>query len=94
MEQLKNILISKALAFKAVVGVPKDGKRQRPLNPSWEEAKEFGTYCRLSTPFVMKLFKIYGKQQVLGLRSYLGDSRCPANMYAGMVVNRLKALKK
>lgn len=76
----------------AATGLPV--KKQRPINLVWEEASEFGQYVRLSTPFVMKLFKIYGKNEVLSLRSYLKDSQCATSMYAGMVINRLKGLKK
>lgn len=46
---------------------------KRKLNQTWEVADEFAKYVGLNTIFVLKIFKIYGEQNVLALRSYLKD---------------------
>lgn len=52
-----------------------DGKKHRPINEKFEQAKEFGKYVGIDTILVMRLFKIYGVGEVLGIRSWLAD--CP-----------------
>ena len=45
----------------------------RKRNITWEEAEQMAIYLKLKTTFIMKLFKIYGKNKVLSLQSYLKD---------------------
>lgn len=52
---------------------PEKVEGKRPINTTYEEAKEFGTYVGLNPIFVLKLFKQYGKDRVLNLRSWLKD---------------------
>ncbi len=63
MQQVGSILARKKF-------VVRSGKE---INPVWEEAVEFGEYVGLKPVFVMKLFKLYGKNKVLELRSNLRD---------------------
>jgi hypothetical protein len=60
------------------------------INPLWEEAKEFGEYVGLPTKFVLRLFKVYDKKKVLGLRSWLKDAPHDPKRFAGLVVWKLK----
>jgi hypothetical protein len=76
MEGLKKIVKDKKI-------VKKKGKR--PLNMRYEHAKEFGEYVGLDTIFVLKLFKIYGMEKVLGLKSWLKDCPHDPDRYAGLV---------
>lgn len=63
----------------------------RPLNTNWEEAKNFGDKFGLKTPFVMKLFKSYGKQKVLNLYSYLADfPNTKGKGMEGLIIYKLK----
>jgi len=55
--------------------VLKPNQSKRPINMNFEQAFEFGKYVGLSTFFVMRLFKTYGKKEVLSIRSWLYD--CP-----------------
>ncbi len=90
MEEIKNTLLKRA----GELHKPQlSAEKLRPINIQWEEAKEFGSYVGLSTPFVLKLFKQHGKHKVLALRSFLKDSMCDKKFFAGMVVNRLKGKK-
>lgn len=52
----------------------KKNESKRPINERWEQAKDFGEYVGLPTTFVMRLFKIYGVDKVLGIRSWLYDA--------------------
>ena len=45
----------------------------RKRNVEWEEADVMGKYIKVSTPFIMKLFKKFGKNKVLNCQSYLKD---------------------
>ena len=45
----------------------------RKRNVTWEEAEVMGKYIKVSTPFIMKLFKKFGKNKVLNCQSYLKD---------------------
>jgi hypothetical protein len=49
-------------------------KGKRPINELWETADEFGKYVGIPTPVVLRMFKLYGKGKVLGLRSWLYDT--------------------
>ena len=60
------------------------------VNQNYEEAKEFGDYVGLPVFFVLKLFKLYGKSKVLGLRSWLGDINADPKRYKGLVIWKLK----
>lgn len=65
--------------------------KKRGGNPNWIEAEQFGKYVRLSTPFVLKLFRVYGKGKVLGMQSFLRDiPNLDPSRYAGLVIWRLK----
>lgn len=46
---------------------------KRPINERWETAKEFGEYVGLPTTFVLRLFKIYGIDRTLSIKSWLFD---------------------
>jgi len=48
---------------------------KRDINTKWEVADEFGKYVGLPTTFVLRLFRIYGQNKVLSIRSWLKD--CP-----------------
>ena len=45
------------------------------LNLKWEKAFEFGQYVGLPTTYVLKLFRDFGEDKVLALRSDLSDYR-------------------
>ena len=45
----------------------------KPRNINWEQADEFAKYVGFTTPFVMRLFKTYGKEKVLSLKSWIKD---------------------
>ena len=67
---------------------------KRGGNPNWIEAETFGKYVGLSTLFVLKLFRVYGKGKVLGLQSWLKDvPNLDKKRYAGLVIWRLKGGK-
>lgn len=67
-------------------------KNERPLNENWEVADEFARYVGLKTPFVLKLFRIYGRAKVLSLRSWLKDAPCDPLRRNGLVVWKLKQM--
>lgn len=48
-------------------------KKYRPINETWELADEFGKYVGMSTTAVLRLFKLYGKGNVLAIKSWLYD---------------------
>lgn len=58
-------------------------------NLDWEEACDFGDYVGLHPAFVMRLFKQYGKEKVLDLRSYLKDAPYKKKL-EGLTVWKLK----
>ena len=64
MQNINIILKEKKVILKV-------SKRKR--NVTWEEAEVMGKYVKLSTPFIMKLFKKFGKNKVLNCQSYLKD---------------------
>ena len=72
MQDLKSILANKQLVIT---------KGKRPLNLTFEEACQFGEYVGINIFVVMKLFKLYGKEKVLSLRSWLYD--CPFDSKKG-----------
>lgn len=45
----------------------------RAKNIDYEDADRFAKYLGFNTLFILKLFKIYGKDRVLSLQSYLKD---------------------
>jgi len=71
-------------------------KPQKPIttkrgNPDWNDAQQFGEYVSLSTPFVLKLFRLYGKGKVMGLQSWLKDiPNLDRSRYSGLVIWKLK----
>lgn len=68
-----------------------DTQSTRPINLPYEEAKRFGLLVGLSTPFVLKLFREFGKQNVLRLESYLRDYPNPTRKsLAGIIVWKLR----
>lgn len=79
--------IASILSKKSVMKV----NSQRKVNMNWEEARMFAEYVGLSIPFVLRLFKNFGKKKVLNLKSWLKD--CPYDPkkgMAGLVVWKLK----
>lgn len=48
-------------------------KKSRPINPIWESAAEFGKYVGIPTVVVLRLFRLYGMKETLGIRSWLAD---------------------
>lgn len=52
---------------------PIERKSGRPINERFEKAKEFGEYVGISPIVVMRLFKLYGEERVLKIRSWLKD---------------------
>ena len=79
MNNIKSLILNK----KIYIRVAPEGKKPRSINPLWEEADEFAKYVGLKTPFVLMLFKRYGKFKVLSQRSYLADYS--GNRYATLV---------
>jgi hypothetical protein len=67
-----------------------DPQKQRPTNWLWEEAKEFGEYVGISTAFVMRLIKMFGKAKVFGLRSWLKDLQYDKRGKYGLIMWKLK----
>jgi hypothetical protein len=59
------------------------------INYRWERAKEFGGYVGLSTPFVLKMFTLYGENKVLNLRGWLKDIPHDRSL-EGLLVWKLK----
>lgn len=84
MDTLKDVLERKRERLK------QQPKNERPANLKWEEAQEFAKYVGLTTPFVLRLVKIYGPGRVYGLRSWLKDCPHDPARYAGLVVWKLK----
>lgn len=65
MQSLSQILIKKDFL--------KQNTSKRKGNIRYEEAREFGEYVGLNTIFVLKLFRDFGRERVLSLRSWLKD---------------------
>lgn len=66
-------------------------EHKRDINLSYEEAQEFGKYVGLNTIFVLRLFKTYGKQKVLNLRSWLKDMpNKETKKLPGLIIWKLK----
>lgn len=66
MQNIRNILKEKKATHAPLA-------KQRKRNITWEEADVMGKYVELSTPFIMSLFKKFGKNKVLNCQSYLKD---------------------
>ena len=65
------------------------------VNLKWEQAKEFIRYCGFKEDFslivfVLKLFRVYGIERVLALKSWLKDYNCDRNRIRGLLVWKLK----
>lgn len=67
MESLGSILSKK------IVKNEESNKKSRKINTTFEQAREFGDYVGLPTLFILRLFKVYGKEKVLGIKSWLKD---------------------
>ena len=87
MDTLKNALAKRERELKN-----NKSNNKKPINSKWEEADEFAKYVGLSTPFVLRLIKIYGPGKVYALRSWLKDAPHDPARYAGLVVWKLKQL--
>lgn len=87
MEELKSLLEQRALPIKKE-------EKQRKRNPIWDSAKEFGDYIGLPTPFILKLFKIYGQSEVLKTRSFLKDYPTDGQGLHGLIIWKLKENQK
>ena len=75
----------------------KDKKFEKPLaakkiNLKFEKASEFAKYVELNPIFVLKLFKLFGEEKVLGLRSWIKDYDCKDKK--SMIYWKLKELFK
>lgn len=71
----------------------------KPVNYNWEEAKEFLTYCGIKAEdkviiHLLRLFKVYGKQSVLGLKSWLKDNRYDTEKVFGLMVWKIQERQK
>lgn len=64
MKNLKDILKNRRF---------KSQESTRPINNRYEVAREFGDYVGIPAIPVMRLFKLYGMEKVLGIRSWLYD---------------------
>jgi hypothetical protein len=85
MNNLRELLEKKKAGLKPSNETSKRG------NPNWLEAQQFAEYVGLSTPFVLRLFRLYGKGKVLGLMSWLKDiPNLDKSRYPGLVIWRLK----
>lgn len=71
-------------------------KKTRPINPVWEQAQDFGKYVGMPTTAVMRLFKLYGMGNVLGIKSWLYDIPYDKNRGGKIALAhwKLKELKK
>lgn len=67
MDNLKDLLNPNR--FKKPIG------NTRPINERYEKAREFGIYVGIDTILVLRLFRLYGMEKVLSIRSWLAD--CP-----------------
>ena len=85
MDNIKDVLKDKHL---------KKSNNKRPINHSFESAAEFGKYVGLPTFFVMKLFRLYGQDKVLGTRSFLKDFPFDKRGPYGLIMWKLKGEKK
>ena len=74
----------------------KPNKNQRPVNQSYELAKEFGEYCEIPVLVVLRFFRLYGQEIVLSIKSWLYD--VPFDSARGgkiaLATWKLKELKK
>lgn len=86
MEKIKDFIHSRKL---------KIASSTRAVNTTWEIATEFAHYLGLNTIFVLKLFKNYGQQNVLSLRSYMKDfpDKGKFKTKNGLIVWKLEQLK-
>ena len=67
-------------------------KNRRRVNIKWERAEEFAKYVGLSTTFVLKLFREFGEERVLSLRSDLRDIDCDRKKFPGLVYWKLRQI--
>ena len=78
MHTIKQLLENKTLNVKKAV---------RKRNVDWEEADELAKRMKVKTPFVMRMFKRFGKDRVKAQLSYMGDLPLTSNRYAALVFN-------
>lgn len=69
---------------------PEKSESSRPVNLRWEKADEFGKYVGMPTPFVMRLFKMFGEDKVLGQRSWFKDCGGDPKRIWGLAMWRMK----
>jgi hypothetical protein len=76
----------------------KENDTGRPINPVWEAAREFCNYLNLnekSIKFILYLFKLYGQEKVLSLKSWLKDLEAVKKKeLAGLIVWKLRENEK
>lgn len=60
---------------------------QRKLNIPYEIAKEYGDYLGLPPIFVLRLFKLYGRDRVLNMRSFFKDIGCNKKQLKGLIIS-------
>ena len=85
MKDLSEILVRKQKEFNKEFNKELKVTPSRKRNIDWEEATYMATYLKLSTPFIMKLFKKYGKDKVLSLQSYLKDFTGNASLEQALI---------
>jgi len=76
----------------------KENDTGRPINNVWEDANAFCSYLEYREsliPFIIKLFRIYGRAEVLGLKSWLKDLEgVKGKEISGLIIWKLKENEK
>ncbi len=68
----------------------KKNESKRNINLQFEKAKEFSEYVGLRNPiFILKLFKKFGENKVLGIKSWLKDAPHQKSL-EGLILWKLK----
>jgi hypothetical protein len=81
MDTLKALLDKKVITRKETL---------KKRNLLWEEADAYAKYVGVTTPFVLKLYRVYGRKNVLGIKSWLKDAPRDPKRFYGLVVWKLK----
>lgn len=87
LNNLLNIKLSKLIVNKKTI------KKTRARNFAWEEAEWFASSLGIKTPFVYGLFKLHGRERVMGIYTWLKDLPKVDNLYS-LIVWKLKNLDK
>ena len=81
MDSLKELLNKKIITRKESV---------KKRNLLWEEADNYAKYVGVKTPFILKLYRVYGREKVLGIKSWLKDAPKDPKRFYGLIVWKLK----